>query len=109
VGFHYNPFIKTVVLISRIDNSNIITARPHKPPRHTHYAEFLPGRHYRCSNSLPGKLLNVNGVLAEEYGFPVETATQHRNVKGKAIPLQAWTGPEVSRRLRLPDFKTVGT
>jgi hypothetical protein len=26
------------------------------------------------------------------------------NVKGKAIPLQAWTGPEVSRRLRLPDF-----
>ena len=29
-------------------------------------------------------------------------------VKGKAIPLQAWTGPEGSRRLRLPDFKTVG-
>jgi len=24
----------------------------------------------------------------------------------KAIPLQAWTGPEVFRRLRLPDFKT---
>jgi hypothetical protein len=29
--------------------------------------------------------------------------------KGKAIPLQAWTGPEISRRLRLPDFKTIGT
>jgi hypothetical protein len=29
--------------------------------------------------------------------------------KGKAIPLQAWTGPEVSRRLRLPDFKIIGT
>jgi len=29
--------------------------------------------------------------------------------KGKAIPLQAWTGPESSRRLRLPDFKTIGT
>jgi len=29
--------------------------------------------------------------------------------KGKAIPLQAWTGPEGSRSLRLPDFKTVGT
>jgi hypothetical protein len=27
-------------------------------------------------------------------------------VKGKAIPLQAWTGPEGSRRLRLPDLKT---
>jgi hypothetical protein len=29
--------------------------------------------------------------------------------KGKAIPLQAWTGPEGSRRLRLPEFKTIGT
>jgi len=28
--------------------------------------------------------------------------------RGKAIPLQAWTGPEVSRRSRLQDFKTVG-
>jgi len=30
-------------------------------------------------------------------------------IKGKAIPLQAWTGPEGSRRLRLPDFMTIGT
>jgi len=30
-------------------------------------------------------------------------------VKDKAIPLQAWTVPEGSSRLRLPDFKTVGT
>jgi len=29
--------------------------------------------------------------------------------KGKAIPLQAWRGLEDSRRLRLPDFKTVAT
>jgi len=29
--------------------------------------------------------------------------------KDKAIPLQAWIDPEGSRRLRLPDFKTVGT
>jgi len=27
----------------------------------------------------------------------------------KAIPIQAWTGPEEARRLRLPDFKTIGT
>jgi len=27
----------------------------------------------------------------------------------KAIPLQAWTGPEGSRRLRLTDFKTIDT
>jgi hypothetical protein len=29
--------------------------------------------------------------------------------KGKVIPLQAWTGPEGSRKLRLPDFKTIDT
>jgi hypothetical protein len=28
-------------------------------------------------------------------------------VKIKAIPLQAWTGPEGSRRLMLPYFKTI--
>jgi len=26
-------------------------------------------------------------------------------VKGKAIPLQDWTGPEISRSLRFPDFQ----
>jgi hypothetical protein len=30
-------------------------------------------------------------------------------VKVKAIPLQAWTDPEGSRSLRLPDFEIVGT
>jgi hypothetical protein len=29
-------------------------------------------------------------------------------VKGKAIPLQALTGPEGSGSLRLPDLKTIG-
>jgi len=28
-------------------------------------------------------------------------------VKGKAIPLQAWTGPYGSNRLSLPDLKTI--
>jgi hypothetical protein len=35
--------------------------------------------------------------------------TDGKKKKGKAIPLQAWTGPEGPRRLRLPDFKTIGT
>jgi len=34
---------------------------------------------------------------------------RHEMGKGKAIPLQTWTGPEGSRKLRLPDFKTIGT
>jgi hypothetical protein len=30
-------------------------------------------------------------------------------IKCKAIPLQAWTGPDGTRRMRLPDCKTIGT
>jgi hypothetical protein len=32
-----------------------------------------------------------------------------KKFKGKAISLQVWTDPEGFRRLRLPDFKTIGT
>ena len=32
-----------------------------------------------------------------------------RKGKGKATPLQAWTGPEGSRKLRFIDFKKIGT
>ena len=34
------------------------------------------------------------------------TAQDGGKGKGKAVPLQAWTGPECSRKLRLPDFMT---
>ena len=30
-------------------------------------------------------------------------------IQGKAIAVQVWKGPEGSQRLRLPDFKTIGT
>jgi hypothetical protein len=30
-------------------------------------------------------------------------------LKGKAIPLKVWKGPEDSRKLRLPAFMTLGT
>jgi hypothetical protein len=29
--------------------------------------------------------------------------------EGKIIPLQPWREPEGSRKLKLPDFKTIGT
>jgi len=44
-----------------------------------------------------------------ELGIEKFSTVIHYVAKGKAIPLQAWTGPEGSRRLRLPDFKTIGT
>jgi hypothetical protein len=40
----------------------------------------------------------------------LSTALMHMGKwRYKAIPLQALTGPEGSRRLRLPHFKTIGT
>jgi hypothetical protein len=42
-----------------------------------------------------------------ENAFTARDSQSH--VFGKAIPLQAWTGPEGSRSLRLPDFETIGT
>jgi hypothetical protein len=41
--------------------------------------------------------------------FPLLLVTACTDLcKGKAIPVQYWTGPGVSRRLGLPDFKTFG-
>ena len=56
---------------------------------------------------------NSRGILFQMWpqwvvGFHLKGGLKGE-VKGKAIPLQAWTCPEGSRRLRLPDFKTVGT
>ena len=39
-------------------------------------------------------LTRITGTLHEVLG------------KGKAVPLQAWSGPEDSRKLRFPDFMT---
>jgi len=43
-------------------------------------------------------ILLVNTVWANEYVFKY----------GRAVPLQAWSGPEGSRKLRFPDFVTTG-
>jgi hypothetical protein len=43
------------------------------------------------------------------YLFVALLTASSNDFKGKAIPLQTWTGREGSRRLRLPDFKIIGT
>jgi len=57
----------------------------------------LSGPGFQITHNLPLKMCIRNVIL------------KSRDVKGKgkAIPVQAWTGPEGSRMLRLPDFKTV--
>jgi len=58
--------------------------------------------------------LNITNILYVSYAFwhdHIIAGASEKSVvsKGKAILLQAWTGPEGSRRLRLQDFKTIGT
>ena len=69
---------------------------------------FLNPKFHYCMHKRPP----VNPTLSALR--PVDTSElinliDFHQCKGKAIPLQSWTGPEGSRRLRLPDFKTIGT
>ena len=58
--------------------------------------------------------IDGSGKISSPKGFVSRTVCAfasrcNTGKKGKAIPLQAGTGPEGSRRLRFPDFKTIGT
>jgi hypothetical protein len=46
------------------------------------------------------KFQNLSETDDEKYN----AATNHNLKNSKSAPLQAWTGPEGSRRSRLPDF-----
>ena len=42
----------------------------------------------------------------KNYNDIIGNRTRDLPVKGKAVPLQAWSGPEGFRKLRFPDFMT---
>jgi hypothetical protein len=48
-------------------------------------------------------------IIFREHQYRLKHIYIVSTYKGKAIPLQALTGPEGFRRLRLPDFKTIAT
>jgi hypothetical protein len=61
----------------------------------------LVGSFYEIYITMHGSMkIKIIGYFTKLYKLDEE---------GKAIPLHSWTGPEGSRRLRLPDFKTIGT
>ena len=56
-----------------------------------------------------GEMVNTSACLGDDRHFAVNCVGQSewlKNCKGKAVPLQAWSGPEGSRKLRFPDFMT---
>jgi hypothetical protein len=54
---------------------------------------------------MTNKFISIHYVLINN----TQIQNKYTKSKDKAVPFQAWTGPEGSRSLRLPDFKTVGT
>jgi hypothetical protein len=52
---------------------------------------------------------NIRTKTRETRLMTTPTITVAVVVKGKVIPLQGWSGPDSSRRLRLSDFKTFST
>jgi len=58
------------------------------------------------------KLLHVSApasILRESSRSKDYKCNTRWTCKGKEIPSQAWTAPKCSRKLRLPDFKAIGT
>ena len=52
---------------------------------------------------------SVDQNIIPDYSGENKSSVSVYGAYGEAIPLNCWTRPEVSRRLRLPDFKTFGT
>jgi len=42
-------------------------------------------------------------------GIGIIKYTASVKIRKQSYPCETWTGPEISRRLRLPDFMTLGT
>jgi hypothetical protein len=75
--------------------------RKKKAKKSTHKKRNITVLFYRCRRRGPPTTL-VSITQRARHNITDDS-------KGKAIPLQAWIVPQVSRRMRLPDFKTIGT
>jgi hypothetical protein len=58
------------------------------------------------SRTAETKLLGVHFTETIKWNIHVLSLANILSKKGKAVPLQAWSGSEGSRKLRFPDFMT---
>jgi hypothetical protein len=62
------------------------------------------GRHQKCeTNALKQKSIQAFHRFTQIY---ILLPLTDKKGKGKVVPLQVWSGPEGSRKLRFPDYMT---
>jgi hypothetical protein len=72
------------------------------------YTHTILYRSYTFRHRSP-YLRELYTIISNLLKYNTLQSSSYNTRKGKAIALQALTGPEGSRRLRLPDFMTIGT
>jgi hypothetical protein len=55
-----------------------------------------------------GYVILIVALMPQHLAISCPSELSIADCKGNGIAIQAWTGPEGSRRLKLPDFKTIG-
>ena len=81
----------------------------HSQRRRIQYIFIIQTQHLNTVRSFIYFLQRVSAALFGHHRVETHLPERPKHVvKGKTIPLRAWTSPEGSRRLRFPDFKTIG-
>ena len=95
VGF-YTRSVRLGFVVDRVALGQISSPRTSVFPWQYHSTSAT---YQKDKRSKPGNLPKNQRSLGN-------LAILGRNVEGKAVSLQAWSGPEGSRKLRFPDFIT---
>ena len=71
-------------------------------------AKYISSQETGLQPRISHLIKNEDKVPSITYVFPLEIRIL-KAYKGKAIPVQSWTGTEGSKSFRIPDFKIIST
>jgi hypothetical protein len=87
-------------------NVNLITSFVYLLTHSTKQSPSWEANRFSASQEIPCILWNPKVHYRNQKFPPPFPIPSPSSSKGKAVPLQAWSGPEGSRKLRFPDFMT---